>query len=232
MRAFPPQTKELNTANHLTAHRVSTKTPPDLIESSLKHTRTLFPHEPTAAEGLSRAYQSLICGHGRLEDCELLEYFIYTAGPISAPSVVGAAGLYHIIESSSEMATLLDLLRLNPPPGVSFLRNHQQSIHEFIWGGRLSIESSGAHSRHIMPHIINHILSAAIEIVRDKQWVPVLLAFTLRDNNRRVQAFYRNLGFERTAATLEFANETQDVWALSLKRDSPALERIRSIIKR
>lgn len=232
MRSRPSQTQQLNPLRNLTAHRVSGETPPDLIDASLRHTTALFPHEPTASDGLGRAYDAIIAGHRIDDGCELLEYFIYTVDEARRSSVVGAGGMYRVVERSAQTDAILEILRSDPPACVSFLREHSRQIEEFIWGGRLSIEPAGARSPHIMPHIIHHILSTALDVVVSEKWVPVLLVFTLRDNNDGVHAFYRNLGFEKTGVTLEFAGEMQEVLALPLTPEMPLLRRLEKLTKR
>lgn len=232
MRRETPQIELLNASNHLLAHKVSPKIKPGLIEASLRHTTSLFPHEPTAADGLRRAYGAIIDGSSMYDGCELLEYSIYTTEKNQHESVVGAAGIYRVIEKDIETDRLLCTLRSSPPGSVSFLRNHRYSIDQFLWGGRLSIEPSGARSFHIMPFIMTHILSRAVSIATQEGWPPVLLAFTLRKNNDGVQAFYRNLGFEKTGCEISFAGEVQDVLALHLGPGMTALGRLQRISQR
>ena len=225
------QIEQLNTDNLLTAHRVSAEVDCSLIDASLRLTTALFPGEPTAAQGLGRAYEALMTGTGRIGDCELVEYFIYTTGDGENRKVVGGSGFYRLVATSSESDALLEKLRIEPPQSVSFLRNQSCRIHDFIWGGRLGIDPVSARSLRVMPFIIWHILSTATKIVEAASFAPTLLAFTLRENNQRVQQFYSQLGFQKTGATLEFAGELQDVFALNLSGETALQRRLSRMVQ-
>ena len=220
------QIETLNSANQLTACRVSPTTAPSLVQASLDLTRVLFPYEPTAPDTLGEAYNGLTSGQSRFGECELLDYFIYTLGSQPQNRVVGASGIYRHVDDTVESDTILDILRRNPPASVSFLRNQDHDIADFLWGGRLCIEPHTARSPACMPFIIHHILSTAQGIINAQHLAPALLAFTMRDDNARVKRFYTQLGFENTGASVEYGGRIQDVFALNLSPQSPILTRL------
>jgi hypothetical protein len=226
------ESMQLNASNFLMAHQVSAGISDGLVEASLRLTAALFPDEPGADARLREAYNACIVGHNRIGILETLSYSIYTVGREPDLHVVGAGGVYRLVEVSPNTQSILDVLRNKPPGSVSFLRNQVRSINEFVWGGRLYIEPLGASSPKIMPFIILHILSTAQAIVRAGAMAPVLLAFTRRNDNDRVKQFYDNLGFENTGATLSYADETQDVFCLNLDNDAPAMTRLKALIGR
>ena len=220
------QIETLNRANHLTAHLVSPSTDPALIQASLDLTRVLFPYEPTAPQTLGHAYDVLTSGQSRYGDCDLLDYFIYTLGPTPQHPVVGASGLYRLIERTDAAASILDNLRNRPPASVDFLRNQEHDISDFLWGGRFFIEPLSARSPLSMPFISHHILSTAQRIISVENLPPALLAFTMRDDNDRVKRFYTQMGFEPTGASLHYGGRIQDVFVLNLSPTSRILERL------
>ncbi len=230
MRPSSAQTQTLNPFNHLTAHRVSLNIGSALLQGSLQLVNSLFPREPTAAVVLKQAYDALVSGDRRLEDSELLEYFVYTTGSIEEGTVVGAAGLYRLLEGTVSTLAVLEALRVDPPRGVLFLKGKQLRLDELVWGGYLAVEPRSARSPHAMPFIIRHILMTAQDIIRANDLAPVLLAFTLRHDNDRVHRFYEHVGFEKTGASLEFAGEIQDVFVLNLEAQSSALSRLAAMV--
>lgn len=216
--AAVPQKQELNPANSLVAHRVSAHIDPALVQASLRLTTRIFPHEPTAASGLGRAYSNLIAGEHNSADCELVEYFIYTRCRNGAEEVVGGSGFYRLVQSNAASEMMLRAFRDAPPGSLGFLRDHDYSIGEFLWGGRLGMSPSAARSPAVSPFIFRHILLVAKQLAEERRSPPVLLAFTARHDNEAVRRFYYNLGFEEVGVTLQFAGETQDVFALNLGR--------------
>ena len=230
MRSSSAQTQTLNIFNGLTAHRVSLHINSVLLQGSLQLVKSLFPREPTAAVVLKQAYDALLSGDRRLEDSELLDYFVYTTGSIEEGSVVGGGGLYRVLEGTGPTLSVLEALRVDPPPGVAFLKDKQLMLEDLVWGGYLAVEPRSARSPHVMPFIIRHILLTAQDIIRSNDLAPVLLAFTLRHNNGRVHRFYERLGFEKTGASLEFEGEAQDVFALNLEAQSSALSRLSDMV--
>lgn len=226
------QTEQLNSENLLNAHRVSADMSKDLAEASLELTRALFPDEPDAATRLREAYNARILGHNRVDDFETLEYFTYTLGHARDQKVIGAGGVYRLVEDSPTNDSILEALRNNPPASVSFLRAHERSIHEFVWGGRLCIEPASASSPGVVPFILLHILSTAQAIIRSWNLAPVLLAFTRRHENDRVRDFYQNLGFENLGISLSYAEETQDVFCLNMTPQAPVINRLKVLTTR
>lgn len=220
------QIETLNRANQLTAHLVSPSIEPSLIQASLDLTRILFPYEPTAPHTLGQAYEVLTSGQARYGHCDLLDYFIYTLGPTPHHPVVGASGLYRVLEKTEHTASILKAFRSTPPASVAFLRNQEHDISDFVWGGRLCIEPHSARSPARMPFIIHHILSSAQRAIHAKSLPPALLAFTMRNDNDRVNRFYAQMGFEATGASLEYGGLVQDVFVLNLSSNSPFPSRL------
>jgi hypothetical protein len=224
------QIETVNEANQLSGHRVSTLIHAALVEASLDLTRVLFPYEPTAQDTLGEAYHVLTSGQSRYGDCELMEYFIYTLGPRETDPVVGASGFYRLVEETKTTEAILRTLRTEPPRSVAFLRDNNHAITDFLWGGRLCIEPRTARSPTRMPFIIYHILSTAQRIIDAKGLAPVILAFTMRDNNTRVKQFYAQLGFEGTGASLTYGGQIQDVLVLNLSPDSAFERRLMNLM--
>jgi hypothetical protein len=220
------QTQILNPINDLTAHRVSAKIPVEILEDNLNLTAALFPQEPNASVGLRKAYQALLSGSPIIDDCELLEYFIYTTKTGEAATVIAGSGLYRLVAENETPGGIIEVLQLNPPRNVHFLKGNPLKLSQLIWGGRLGIEPSAARSSYCMPFIIHHILETATKVIRTGDFAPILLAFTQRDDNARVHKFYEHLGFEKTETSLEFAGEIQDVFALDLSESSTVLRRL------
>ena len=224
------QIEPLNVANLLTAHRVTPSIDPTLIQASLDLTRILFPFEPTAPDTLGEAYKALTSGQSRYAVFDLLEYFIYTLGAQPQNPVVAASGLYRFFEVPGKSESFLDSLRNTPPPSVAFLRNQEHGMSDFVWGGRLCIERNSARSPSRMPFIIHHILTTAQRIINAQHLAPVLLAFTMRDDNDRVKRFYTQLGFEKTEASLEYGGRVQDVFVLNISPDAPIHSRLAGLM--
>ncbi len=232
MSTEPANSKLLNARNSLTAHTLCRSIDPALVRNSLRLTKARFPHEPTAADSLGRAYDILISGDGRMDDCELLEYFIYTVGTPADERVVGCSGIYRLLDESTMTHDLLDTLRSAPPQSVAFLKGHRYGIQQFVWGGRLAIDSVSAASPNIIRHVIAHVITAAERQIASFGHAPVLLAFTQRDDNERVQRFYEHLGFENTGFTLEYAGSRQDVFALNLSSGAPIKQYLSALTSR
>lgn len=226
MVSIVEQTQILNPVNGLTAHRVSVKTPLEILEDNLKLTAALFPQEPNASVGLRKAYEALLSGKPIVDDCELLEYYIYTSKTGEATTVIAGSGLYRLVFENVTPGGIVEVLQSNPPQNVHFLRDKPLKLSQLIWGGRLGIEPSAARSSNCMPFIIHHILETATKVIQRGDFAPILLAFTQRDDNTRVHKFYEHLGFEKTEASLEFAGEIQDVFALNLSESSTVLRRL------
>jgi hypothetical protein len=81
-----------------------------------------------------------------------------------------------------------------------------------------------------MPFIIHHILSIAQRIIYARHLPPVLLAFTMRNDNERVRRFYTQLGFEITETSLVYQGTVQDIFVLNLSPHSPVLPRLSGLM--
>ncbi len=225
-------TDQLNPLNLLTAHKVSPGVSPGLVEASLQLTTRLFPEEPGAANRLRRAYEARILGHNRMDDFEVLDYFIFTLGQAAEQKVTGAGGLYRLVESSPTTDSIVAKLGDNPPPSVSFLLKQDREIREFIWGGRFYVEPSSASSPRIMPFILLHICHCAQALINSLLLAPVLLVFTRLHDNQNVQNFYRNLGFESLGISLRYAEEIQEVLCLDLSSQAPIIARLEALAEK
>lgn len=226
MRTASPSSELLNPRNQLTAHRVSRHILPSLVERSLCVTAELFPDEPTAALGLQQAYESIMFSDGKIEDCELFDYFIYTTGSADSCEVVGGAGLYRLITPDPQSKALLKRLASTPAARLGFVRDSPREPEEYLWGGRLGIKPNQARSPHTLPFIAKHILGTAVSLVKSRDFAPVLLAFTRRHNNHLVHRFYEKLSFEKTGEVLEYSGQAQDIFAMSLSSNAAALLRM------
>jgi hypothetical protein len=224
--------QQLNPTNHLCAHKVSRQVSPGIIEASLQLTTALFPDESGAADRLRRAYNACISGNPRIDDFEVMDYFIFTLGQTGQERVTGTGGTYRLVESSSTTDLILGALSETPPPGVSFLRNHQRDINEFLWGARFCVEPVSASSPQAMPFILLHIFSTAQALIESKSLAPVLLVFTRLNGNDGVQHLYKNLGFESIGVSLDYAEETQDVMCINLTRQAPVISRLEALTAR
>jgi hypothetical protein len=212
-----------------------------LLSAALRLTQQLFPHELGAADALGAVYEMLVEGKKHIDDFEATTYFIYTL----EDRVIGASGVYRLIDMTPDTEHLLTeltpfLRNLTPSLGMDssvapFGCDGDDSLLDtdsLLWGGRLLIEPSSAKSGAVLPYIMNHIVTVARAEIERNRLIPVLLAFTQRDNNDAVRSFYENLGFVRTPAALNYLNLIQDVFALPLVEETPIERRLRRCLNR